>query len=79
MKLKDVIQGHPPDLADQYLFAEAARDWLSFNKALKEMDLLKVVKLLNFLTEHRHNSRALIQRAVQRYNFLNRASIDDVM
>jgi hypothetical protein len=80
LTLREYIRDNPPiDEAEHLYFSEMSRDWQVFNQRLRLMEMDQVVRLLHYMTEHKYHSRKLIERTVQRYNVLNKATIEDVL
>ena len=78
MTFREFIKSHKLTPTDEAYIANVCKRWEEFSNTVGKMNKNEVAKTLNYLIQHRPNSKTLGERAVQRFNTLNRVAWKDL-
>lgn len=78
MKFKDLVSSQTLTETEQVYFYEICKRWEDFSNTVGRMDKPGVLKVLKYLMDHRQKSTTLINRAIQRFNSLNKIKKSDL-
>lgn len=79
MKFLDLVLSQTLTPTEEAYIHEKCKRWEDFSNTIGRMDKPDVLKVLNYLVRHRPNSKTLGNRAVQRFNTLNKATWSDLV
>lgn len=78
MTFKTFIMKQELTTIEVHAAKEICKDWKIFSNTIGTMNKSEVIKILRYLVEFRPHSKTLGQRAIQRFNTLNKVSWRDL-
>ena len=78
MKFKDLIIQQTLSPTDEAFAMETCKRWEEFSNTMGKMNKAETLKMLKYLMVHRPNSKTLGNRAIQRFNSLNKVRWSDL-
>lgn len=78
MKFKDMVNSVELTDADVKHIEVLCKNWLSYSNAVGMMNKTQVLQVLKYLIIYRPFSKTLGERAVQRFNILNKVKWEDL-
>ena len=78
MKIQDIIQSVELTDDDIKRIGALAKNWLAYSNAVGMMNKIDVLKVLKYLLVYRPFSKTLGERAVQRFNILNKIKWEEL-
>jgi hypothetical protein len=78
MEFKKLVESQSLSATDYAYLEYVCRSWIEFSNTIGQMDRGKILKMLCYLTRERPHSKTFGERAVQRYNTLNKVRWGDL-
>ena len=79
MKIKDMVQSVELTDADIKHIEALCKNWLSYSNAVGMMNKTQVLQVLKYLLLYRPFAKTLGERAVQRFNILNKVKWEELI
>lgn len=78
MEFKELVESQSLSATDHAYLEYVCRSWVAFSNTVGQMGKEGVLKMLCYLTRERPHSKTYGERAVQRYNTLNKVRWGDL-